>query len=76
MTAIVVLRMGEVLETKISLRPVLGPIMIRIEHGTLTKFFRIKPFPFIIFETDDAFEFIIGCYKRLHNMGIVEKQNF
>lgn len=54
--------------------PVLGPVMTRIKHELLTKFLKMNPHSFHHTETGDSFEFIIGCYEKLHKLEIVQQQ--
>lgn len=53
--------------------PILGSVITSAKHELLTKFLRINNPIFQDTKSKDAFEFIIDCYKRLHNMGIVKK---
>lgn len=65
--------MDEASGTETFLCSVLGPVMTRIEHGTLTKFHKLKPPVFHGIESEDAFDFILNCYERLRKLGIVHQ---
>lgn len=71
LTTVLTPRMGEVLGIWDFPCLVLGPIMTGTKHGMLTKILKMKPPALVVFETKDAFKFIIDCHERLYKMGIV-----
>lgn len=66
-------RMDEASSTNTFFCPVLGSVMTGTDHELLTKFLKIKLLMFHSTKSDDAFEFILDCYERLHKFGIVHQ---
>lgn len=63
-------RMGEPLRINIFCHSWLGPIIIGIEYYMLTMFLNMRPHAFIGFDIENAFDFIINCYKRVQKQAL------
>lgn len=65
------LRWGQTLGDDTLFRPLLGLAMTNTKHKMLIKFVKSKLLVFQGMESEDAYGFILDCYERLHNLGIV-----
>lgn len=50
----------------------LGLIIVRTKHDSLTNFLKIKTPTFVGFKIETMFKVIVNYYERLHRYGIVE----
>lgn len=66
-------RLDEIFESGMYLRVVTKPVMTGEEHNLFWRFTKMKPPIFCGIESEDAYEFIINCHKRVHKMGAVER---
>lgn len=65
--------MNETSRTYIFPHPILGSVMIIVEHELFTNFLRIKPQTFKGTDFEHAFVLILNWNVRLHKMGIVSR---
>lgn len=64
--------MDEYVGTHAYILSLLGPLMTIYEYEMFMKFLKLKPHVFVS-ESEDAYEFIQDCYKRLHKLSIIHK---
>lgn len=72
LAAIFVAKMDEAPVMEVFPHLILGLVMIGTQRDMFAKFLDMKPLTFVSSDIEDAFEFFVYFYKRLHKIGTME----